>query len=140
MGSIPQGDATFTGTVYKIYAKEDIYNKAKTKKFFSAGAFVATRTINEKGTTEDITNLPWGKYMVKEETAPLGYMLDSKEYEVNLTYKDQYTKVIYNTITSLEKVKEMGVHIFKSGIKENSGETPGLEGAEFTIKLNSAVE
>ena len=34
----------------------------------------------------------------------------------------------------------MGVHIFKSGIKENSGETPGLEGAEFTIKLNSAVE
>lgn len=34
----------------------------------------------------------------------------------------------------------MGVHIFKSGIKTNSGETPGLEGAEFTIKLNSAVE
>ena len=34
----------------------------------------------------------------------------------------------------------MGVHIFKSGVKENSGETPGLEGAEFTIKLNSAVE
>ena len=34
----------------------------------------------------------------------------------------------------------MGVHIFKSGIKENSGETPGLAGAEFTIKLNSAVE
>lgn len=139
-GSIPQGDASFNGAVYKIYAKEDIYNKAKTKKFFSAGDLVATRTINEKGTTEDITNLPLGKYMVKEKTAPLGYMLDSKEYEVNLTYKDQYTKVIYNTITSLEKVKEMGVHIFKSGIKENSGETPGLEGAEFTIKLNSAVE
>lgn len=34
----------------------------------------------------------------------------------------------------------MGVHIFKSGIKVNSGETPGLEGAEFTIKLNSSVE
>ena len=34
----------------------------------------------------------------------------------------------------------MGVHIFKSGIKVNSGETPGLAGVEFTIKLNSAVE
>lgn len=139
-GSVPQGDAIFTGAVYKVYAKEDIYNKAKTKKFYSNGDLIATRTMNEKGTTEDITNLPLGKYVVKEETASLGYMLDTKEYEVNLVYKDQNTKVISNTTTSLEKVKEMGVHIFKSGIKVNSGETPGLEGAEFTIKLNSAVE
>ncbi|MGN1270257.1 MAG: SpaA isopeptide-forming pilin-related protein [Clostridia bacterium] len=139
-GSVTQGDAIFTGAVYKVYAKEDIYNKAKTKKFYSAGDLVATRTMDEKGTTEDVTNLPLGKYIVKEETAPLGYMIDTKEYEVNLVYKDQYTKVISNTTTSLENVKKMGVHIFKSGIKENSGETPGLEGAEFTIKLNSAVE
>ncbi|MGM9876777.1 MAG: SpaA isopeptide-forming pilin-related protein [Bacilli bacterium] len=139
-GSVTQGDAIFTGAVYKVYAKEDIYNKAKTKKFYSTGDLVATRTMDEKGTTEDVTNLPLGKYIVKEETAPLGYMIDTKEYEVNLVYKDQYTKVISNTTTSLENVKKMGVHIFKSGIKENSGETPGLEGAEFTIKLNSAVE
>lgn len=139
-GSVPQGDAVFTGAVYKVYAKEDIYNKAKTKKFYSNGDLVATRTMNEEGTTEDITNLPLGKYVVKEETASLGYLLDTKEHEVNLLYKDQNTKVISNTTISLEKVKEMGVHIFKSGIKVNSGETPGLEGAEFTIKLNSAVE
>lgn len=139
-GSVTQGDAIFTGAVYKVYAKEDIYNKAKTKKYYSAGDLVATRTMDEKGTTEDVTNLPLGKYIVKEETASLGYMLDTKEYEVNLVYKDQYTKVISNTTTSLENVKKMGIHIFKSGIKENSGETPGLEGAEFTIKLNSAVE
>ena len=139
-GSVTQGDAIFTGAVYKVYAKEDIYNKAKTKKFYSAGDLVATRTMDEKGTTDDVTNLPLGKYIVKEETASLGYMLDTKEYEVNLVYKDQYTKVISNTTTSLENVKKMGVHIFKSGIKENSGETPGLEGAEFTIKLNLAVE
>ena len=123
-----------------MYAKEDIYNEAKTKKFFSNGDLVATRTMNKKGTTEDITNLPLGKYIVKEEVAPLGYMLDTKEYEVNLTYNNQNEDIISNTTTSFEKVKEMGVHIFKSGIKENSGVTPGLEGAEFTIKLNSEVE
>ena len=139
-GSIPQGDATFNGAVYKVYASEDIYNKAKTKKFYSNGDLVATRTINEKGETEDITNLPLGKYVVKEETASIGYMLDKNIYNVELKYKDQYTKVITDTKTSLENVKKMRVHIFKSGIKENSGETPGLEGAEFTIKLNSAVE
>ena len=123
-----------------MYAKEEIYNDAKTKKFFSNGDLVATRTMNKKGTTEDITNLPLGKYIVKEEVAPLGYMLDTKEYEVNLTYNNQNEDIISNTTTSFEKVKEMGVHIFKSGIKENSGVTPGLEGAEFTIKLNSEVE
>ena len=139
-GSVPQGDATFNGAVYKVYANEDIYNKAKTKKFYSNGDLVATRTMNEKGETEDITNLPLGKYVVKEETAPIGYMLDKNTYNVELKYKDQYTKVITDTKTSLDNVKKMGVHIFKSGIKENSGETPGLEGAEFTIKLNSAVE
>lgn len=139
-GSVPQGDATFNGAVYKVYANEDIYNKAKTKKFYSNGDLVATRTINEKGETEDIKNLPLGKYIVKEETNPTGYMLDKNTYSVELKYKDQYTKVIADTKTSLENVKKMGVHIFKSGIKENSGETPGLEGAEFTIKLNSAVE
>lgn len=139
-GSVPQGDAVFTGAVYKVYAKEDIYNKARTKKFYSNGDLVATRTMDEKGKTEDVTDLPLGKYVVKEERASLGYMIDTKEYEVNLVYKDQNTKVISNTTTSLEKVKEMGVHVFKSGIKVNSGETPGLEGAEFTIKLNSAVE
>ena len=139
-GSVPQGDATFNGAVYKVYANEDIYNKAKTKKFYSNGDLVATRTMNEKGETEDITNLPLGKYVVKEETAPIGYMLDKNTYNLELKYKDQYTKVITDTKTSLENVKKMGVHIFKSGIKENSGETPGLEGAEFTIKLNSAVE
>lgn len=139
-GSVPQGDAIFTGAVYKVYAKEDIYNKARTKKFYSSGDLVATRTMNEKGETEDITELPLGKYVVKEDRASLGYMLDTKEYEVNLVYKDQNTPVISNTTTSLEKVKEMGVHVFKSGIKVNSGETPGLEGVEFTIKLNSVVE
>ena len=139
-GSVTQGDAVFEGAVYKVYAKEDIYNKAKTKKFYSKGDLVATRTMNENGTTEDITNLPLGKYLVKEEVAPKGYMLDTKEYEINLTYKNQHEEIISNTTTSLEKVKEMGLHIFKSGIKENSGVTPGLAGAEFTIKLNADVE
>lgn len=40
-GSVPQGGATFNGAVYKVYANEDIYNKAKTKKFYSNGHLVA---------------------------------------------------------------------------------------------------
>ena len=139
-GSIAQGDATLKNAVYKVYAGEDIYNVAKSKKFYSKGDLVATRNTDEKGVCQDITDLPLGKYIVKEETAPIGYLIDTKEYEVNLKYKDQYTKIITGNANSTDKVKEMRVHIFKSGIDVNSGKTPGLAGAIFTIKLNSAVQ
>ncbi len=44
-------------------------------------------------------------------------------------------------VDSTDKVKEMRItYLSKSGIDVNSGKTPGLAGAEFTIKLNSAVQ
>ena len=123
-----------------MYAEEDIYNKAKTKKYYSKGDLVATRTMSEAGTTEDITGLPLGKFKVKESVSSLGYLLDTKEYIVELKYKDQRTEIISQTVTSNEVVKKMQVHIFKSGIKEQNGQVQGLEGVEFAIKLNSDVE
>ena len=139
-GAVAQGDAKLKDAVYKVYANEDIYNVAKSEKFYSKGDLVATRTTNDKGECEDITDLPLGKYLVKEDKAPIGYLIDKKEYEVNLVYKDQYTQVITGNTQSTDKVKEMRVHIYKSGIKVNSGVTPGLAGSIFTIKLNSDVQ
>ena len=139
-GSVAQGDATLENAKYEVYAEEDIYNVAKTKKYYSKGDLVATRTMSEAGTTEDITGLPLGKFKVKESVSSLGYLLDTKEYIVELKYKDQKTAIISQTVTSNEVVKKMQVHIFKSGIKEQSGQVQGVEGVEFTIKLNSDVE
>ena len=139
-GSMAQGDATLKDAVYKVYADKDIYNVAKSKKFYSKGDLVATRTTDEKGVCQDVTDLPIGKYIVKEENPPKGYLIDKKTYKVDLKYKDQYTKIITGNANSTDKVKEMRIHIFKSGIKVNSGETPGLAGAIFTIKLNSTVQ
>ncbi len=135
-----QGGATLSSAVYEVYANEDIYNKARTTKYYSKRDLVATRTTNDKGETEDIINLPLGKYIVTEKVAPLGYLLDTNEYEINLEYTNQNTSIISKTVTSYDTVKKMQVHIFKSGIKEQSGEVKGLKGAEFTIKLNSDVE
>ena len=139
-GSIPQGDATLENAKYQVYANEDIYNKAKTTKFYSKGDLVATRTMDAEGKTADVTGLPLGKFLVKEQVASNGYLIDKTEYQVDLQYKDQNTKIITQNVTSFEVVKKMQVHIFKSGIKENSGLVSGLEGAEFTIKLYSDVE
>ena len=139
-GSVAQGDATFLNAKYEVYANEDIYNVAKTKKYYSKGDLVATRTMSEQGTTEDIEDLPLGKYLVKEVISSEGYLLDTKEYDINLEYENQTTPIISETVTSYEVVKKMQIHIFKSGIDEQSGVVDGLEGAEFTIKLASDVE
>ena len=139
-GSVTQGDGKFEGAEYKIYAAEDIYNVAKTKKFYSKDQEVATRSMREDGTTDAVTKLPMGKYYVKETKAPEGYLIDNNTYNVTLTYKDQNSEVITSSITSKENVKKRQVNIFKSGIKILSGLVPGLEGVEFTIKLNSNVE
>ena len=139
-GNSQQGDATLAGAIYNVYAGEDIYDATKTRKIYSKGDLVATRETDENGNTEPVTGLPLGKFQVKEEKSPEGYMIDETIYEVNLTYKDQYTKIVTGSVTSKDKVKKMQVHIFKSGIKENSGLVPGLQGAEFTIKLYNQVE
>ncbi len=139
-GNQRQGDATFLNAEYEVYALEDIFNRSNTKKYYSAGDLVATRKMDVNGRTEDVTKLPLGKYVVKEKVSSEGYLLDTNEYVVDLTKPDQTTNIATGTAASLEQVKKMQVHIFKSGIKENSGKTPGLEGAEFTIKLNRQVE
>ena len=138
-GSIPQGDATLENAVYKVYAAEDIYNVAKSKKFYSKGDLVATRTTNDRGEMQKVTDIPLGRYTVKEEVSSNGYLIDNTEYAVNLTYKNSSTKIISTIVTSNEQVKKQQIHIYKSGIKVQSGKVDGLEGAEFTIKLLSNV-
>lgn len=138
-GSLPQGDATFENAEYRIYANEDIYNVAKTKKYYSKGDLVATRYMKDDGTTEDVVDLPLGCYLVVESANSEGYLIDTNKYVVELKYKDQYTDVISKTVTSYEDVKKMQVHVFKSGIKEQSGMVEGLANVEFTIKLASDV-
>ena len=139
-GSVPQGDAKLENAVYKLYANEDIYNVAKSKKYYSKGDLVATRTTDAKGNCEDIKDLPLGKYVLKEDSASKGYLVDKTEYNIELKYKDQNERIITNATISYETVKKMQVHVYKSGIKVQSGLVRGLEGAEFTIKLYSDVE
>ena len=134
------GDAKLEGAVYQVFADDDIWNVARTVKYYSKGDLVATRTTNSTGGTTSVTGLPLGKYTVKEITPSLGYLIDPTVYSVELVYADQNTPVITKSVTSPEVVKKQRIHIFKSGIKTQSGEVQGLQGAEFTIKLFADVE
>ena len=139
-GKVPQGNATFNKATYEISADEDIYNRAMSKKFYSKGDIVATRIMNEEGQTEDIIDLPLGRYKIREMKSPEGYLLDTKEYIVELKYKDPNTAIVTDSVLSKEIVKKMQIHILKSGIKTQSGVVQSLKDAEFTIKLASDVE
>lgn len=137
-GNVAQGDATLEGAIYEVYAAEDIYSESGNKKYYSQGDLVATRTIKSDGTTEVVDKLPLGKYLIKETSSSEGYLLDTQEYIVDL--KDSSENLVIKNVTSNEKVKKMQIHIFKSGIDKQSGIVQGLEGAEFTIKLESKVQ
>lgn len=82
-GTAHHGDADLSGTEYTLYAKDDIYNVAKTVKYFSANEEIATFTFNSNGVakvnittkstsanlTEDgnvLKNVPLGNFFVKE--------------------------------------------------------------------------
>lgn len=56
-GTVHHGDATLEGTVYKLYADEDIYNVERTVKYFSKNDEIGTYTFNKNGVaTAKITN------------------------------------------------------------------------------------
>lgn len=133
-----QGDATLKGAVYQLTATEDIYNKAKTHKFYSKGDVVATRNTDVNGNMEPVNGLPLGFYQLKEKTASEGYLIDPSTYDIHCDYEGQSVEVITRSQTSKEQVKKQAFQILKISTDE-SGEAVILPSAQFTVKLKSEV-
>lgn len=133
-----QGDATLKGAVYQLTAAEDIYNKAKTHKFYSKGDVVATRNTDTNGHMEPVNGLPLGFYQLKEKTASEGYLIDPVTYDIHCDYEGQSVEVVTRSQTSKEQVKKQAFQILKISTDE-SGEAVILPSAEFTVKLKSEV-
>ena len=88
---------SLTDVTFEVYAEEDI--KAAdgvSEDYYKADELVATMTTDETGITK-LSNLPLGKYYVKEVGTAHGYVLDSEIRHVDLSYVDQNTPVVtYN--------------------------------------------
>ena len=132
-----KGDAKLEGAVFKLLAREDIY-EGKTK-IYSAGDTVKDNIVTDAtGNTPAVTNLPLGKYYYIETKAPEGFVKSDAQMDVEVTYKGQDTPVIPEVST------EMGDKEIKGNILINKtlGETDydpqiPLEGAQFTITLKN---
>ena len=137
-GSIPQGDATFEGAVYGLYAREDIVHPdGKTGVLYPAGSQVASLTTDEKGNAS-VENLYLGKYYIKEITPPTGYLLDENEYDLDCSYEGDLVKTVERSTESQEQVMKQPFQVIKVA---NDGNTDAelLKGAGFTAYLKSSL-
>lgn len=115
--------------VFEVYAAADIkHPDGVTDDYYKAGDLVATLTTGSNGTAT-LDNLPLGNYRIIEKTAPNGFVNNPVEKYIELTYKDQYTEVVFGS-TSFTNIRQK-VEIDAS--KHDSETATPLAGAEFTI-------
>ena len=112
---------------YEIYAKEDIVTPEGIVKH-TAGELLDTVTTNENGFAES-KELYLGAYMVREKTAPEGYVLDETEYEITLTYGNPTASVVYSNLDITNANQKGVIQISKTDAE--SGKP--LANAEYEI-------
>lgn len=84
------------GVVYEVFAAENI--GVPSTVYHKAGEKVCELTTQADGrATSGLLYL--GKYVIREKSTKSGFVLDTKEYEVELKYDDQHTAVVAETLT-----------------------------------------
>lgn len=95
---------------------------------------VDTITTGEDGKAVS-KELPLGKYIIRELSAPEGYVADTeKTWEVDLQYKDQYTPLVWKAIKAKNEYVSVELDlskVFETGV-DTDNYIPG-EGAVFGI-------
>ena len=98
---------------YEIYAKENIVTPEGTIKH-TEGEILDTVTTNENGITES-KELYLGTYVIKEKTAPEGYILNQTEFDVTLTYGNQTEEVIVTSMETMNANQKGRIKGMKTG-------------------------
>ena len=142
-GAIAQGDATLTGAVYGLYARSNIVHPdGHTGILYTAGSLVATFPPTDANRQARLDNLYLGNYYVKEITPSTGYLLDTKEYDVAVTYEGQDVPNVVRTSTVTEDVIKGNIRLVKHLQEKDPSaasrpQVPEV-GAEFDIILKSS--
>lgn len=127
---------TLAGITFDVTAAEDIKSvDGQNHIFYKKGEKIGTLTTGDKGTAS-LTGLPLGKYNVKETSTLDGYVLDKKDYTVELKYKDQNTKIVTQSLEVLNKKQRVAIRI----AKQDAGTNNVLSGASFTLKTKNDIK
>lgn len=104
------GPMSLKGTVFSIYAKEDIYENGVLYK--QAGELVETITTDKDGVAKS-SLLPLGKYTVKEDSTINGYILSTETYDIELKFADDVTPVVVETLSVENKRQTISISLNK---------------------------
>ena len=156
-----QGDAALSGATYGLYAMEtvnypdgrgivsyagnDNITSTVGTDFYStgtpanAGTLLATVQTDDSGNF-NFGNLYYGKYYIQEIEPSEGYLLDETKYEVDYSKEPNTHQNISVTRHVVETVKKQPFEIIKVSTDGDDTETDYVEGAEFTVKLQSEID
>ena len=142
-GKTAQGDATFKGATYGLYAANTItHPDGKTGTLYSKDQLVATFPETDDMGEATIENLYLGDYYAKEIKASPGYLVDDTKYPISLKYEGQNMSVVTKKQTVKEQVIKGRIQLVKhlqEPLKPSTNKKPQKPevGAEFQIILKS---
>ena len=118
-------EATVEGAVFGLYAKEDIL--AHGEVIVKADTLIGKALSDENGKAVFVNDLPFGRYYIKEEAAPDGYVSSDKVVEVTAEYQGQEIPVV--ELSSEYENEPTKISVKKTDL------TTGveLEGAKLTV-------
>ena len=102
-----------TGIAFTLSAKENIISAIDGTVLYNKGQTVAVYTTDKAGNIT-ASDIPMGKYVLKETGTLPGLVLDTKEYNVVFEQKDTTTKV-YEVSYDIEN-KSTKVEFFKKSV------------------------
>lgn len=120
---------------FEVYALEDVKAAdGERADYYKKDELVAEITTDETGIAR-LSNLPLGKYYVKEKETAEGYVLDGEIREVDLTYRDQHTAEVTYSSDWQNNRQKAEVSILK---KEKDSDRV-LEGAVFALSTKEDI-
>lgn len=116
------------GMMVEIKAREDIIDPADGSVLYEKGTIIDSIKTGNTCDNKSIL-LPLGKYTVYEVETPEGMVIDTKEYDVDLTFKDEVTPVVMETVSITNKRQKVELDI----IKLNKDSKTPIKGAFFGL-------
>lgn len=120
---------------FEVYALEDITAAdGESEDYYKKDELIATITTDETGIAK-LSDLPLGKYYVKEKETAEGFVLDDEIREIDLSYVDQNTAEVTWSVDWQNNRQKVEVSVLK---KEKDTERV-LEGAVFALSAKEDI-
>lgn len=119
-GSFTYSKTELSNVKFNIYAREDIKSADGNYLFYEKDSLVETVSTNDKGYAIS-SKLPLGKYYLVEIETNDNYILDTTEYDFELTQIDNKTSIVYESYSKLNYLEKGSLLFTKSDVTTGNG-------------------